>query len=82
MFSIESLKSITLPQALLLIACLASLILAPKFLGEGDAERVVLAAGYILTFLAGRGAAPAATPPAPGKPELTLHKGGKSDNEE
>jgi hypothetical protein len=88
MFSLESLKSITPGQALLLLACLASLALAPKYLGQSDSERVVTAAGYVLMFLTGRGGAsgpaPAPLPPPPQPktpPDLKLHQGGKDDEE-
>ena len=82
MFSLDTLKSITAGQAILLIACLASLALAPKFLGQGDAERVVTAAGYVLMFLTGRGQAPAPAPSPKAPPELKLHQGGKGDEDE
>jgi len=48
-------RNITLPQALVLIACMALPVAAYKFLGP-EAAGVSAMAGMVLNFLVGRGA--------------------------
>lgn len=74
------LKTITLPQVILLAACLAAPIAAYKLLGSTEAAGVTYSAGTILMFMLGRnGELPA--PVAPAKPDLKVLEGGKSDEE-
>lgn len=55
-------KSITLPQALVLIACMAAPIAAYKFLGSPEAAAAGMVVGMVVNFLLGRDAAPPAPP--------------------
>lgn len=52
----STMKNITLPQALILIACLAAPIAAYKLLGSAEAAAVLSSIGMILNFLLGRAA--------------------------
>ncbi len=54
-----SVKNLTLPQALVFIACLAAPIAAYKLLGSVEAGIVVGYVGMGINFLLGRGASPA-----------------------
>lgn len=56
-------KNLTLPQALVLIACIAAPIAAYKLLGSVEAGGVVMAVGMIVNFLLGRDAPPPPPPP-------------------
>jgi hypothetical protein len=47
-------KNITLPQALVLLACIAAPIAAYKFLGSPEAAAASMVVGMILNFLLGR----------------------------
>lgn len=55
-------KNITLPQALVLIACVAAPIAAYKLLGSPEAAAASMLVGMIVNFLLGRDAAPPAPP--------------------
>lgn len=58
-------KSITLPQALVLIVCIAAPIAAYKLLGSPEAAAASMIVGMVLNFVLGRDSAPPA-PPASG----------------
>jgi hypothetical protein len=49
-------KSITLPQALVLVACLVAPIVAYKLLGSAEAMGATAMVGMVINFLLGRGA--------------------------
>jgi hypothetical protein len=55
-------KNLTLPQALVLIACIAAPIAAYKLLGSPEAAAASMVVGMIVNFLLGRDSAP---PPPP-----------------
>lgn len=55
-------KNITLPQALVLIACIAAPIAAYKLLGSAEAAGAGMIVGMVVNFLLGRDAGP--PPPA------------------
>ena len=57
-------KSITLPQALVLVACIAAPIAAYKLLGSVEAGGVVMAVGMIVNFVLGRDNSSPPPPPA------------------
>jgi len=69
-----NLRNVTLPQALILIACVAGTICAYKFLGE-NAGHATMIVSTILNFMAGRGDPP--SPPKDGQgPDLKVIAGG------
>lgn len=58
-------KNLTLPQALVLVACIAAPIAAYKLLGSPEAAAASMIVGMIVNFVLGREAALPA-PPASG----------------
>lgn len=67
-------KNITLPQALVLIACIAAPVAAYKFLGSPEAAAIGMTVGMIVNFILGRdNRTPPSDPPAD-PPNLTLVK--------
>lgn len=55
-------KNISLPQALVLIACIAAPIAAYKLLGSPEAAAASMIVGMIVNFVLGRDSAPPAPP--------------------
>lgn len=55
-------KNISLPQALVLIACIAAPIAAYKLLGSPEAAGASMVVGMIVNFILGREGAPPAPP--------------------
>ncbi len=47
-------RSISFPQVLILLACIAAPIVAYKFLGSAEAAAATTGIGMIVTFLLGR----------------------------
>lgn len=64
-------KNITLPQALVLIACIAAPIAAYKLLGSPEAAAASMVVGMVANFLLGRDNG---SPPPSDPPNLTLVK--------
>jgi hypothetical protein len=59
-------KNISIPQALVLIACIAAPIAAYKLLGSPEAAAASMVVGMIANFLLGRDSAPPPPPPNSG----------------
>lgn len=58
-------KNITLPQALVLIACIAAPVAAYKLLGSPEAAAIGMTVGMIVNFVLGRdNSQPPADPPS------------------
>lgn len=73
------LKNVTLPEALVLIACIAATVIAYKLFDSTTAAAVVASVGMTVNFMLGRphGAdAPAVQAPDT-KPEFKVYDGGK-----
>lgn len=58
-------KNVTWQQAAILLMCIASPIIAYKFLGSLEASAASMVAGMVLNFLLGR----ADLPPPPAQPQ-------------
>lgn len=59
-------KNITLPQALVLIACIAAPVAAYKFLGSPEAAAIGMTVGMIVNFVLGRDSTQPPAPPPSG----------------
>lgn len=62
-------KNITLPQALVLVVCIAAPIAAYKLLGSPEAAAASMIVGMVLNFVLGRESPP---PPPPANSGLKL----------